>query len=57
MFLKQLKTKQKSKGGFLGVLLWTVRGGVLGNMLKSKGFIRVGEGTTGPKGQLITTAG
>ena len=33
------------KGGFLGMLLDTLGGSLLGNLLIGKGTIRVGEGT------------
>ena len=41
-----IKDKAKEqKGGFLSMLLGTLRASLLGNMLAGKGFIRAGEGT------------
>ena len=35
----------KQKGGFLGMLIFTVGTSLLGNVFAVKGFIRAGEGT------------
>ena len=38
------KAKEK-KGGFISMFLGTLGGGILGNILVGKGFMRAGEGT------------
>ena len=44
--MKQLKTKlKKQEGGFLETLLGTLGANLLGNLLRGKGTIRVGEAT------------
>ena len=35
---------KEKRGGFLGMLLGTLRAGLLGNLLTGKGIIRVGDG-------------
>ena len=45
-FSKQLKMKQKSKWGLLGMLLGTLGASLRGNLLTGKGTIRAGEGVT-----------
>ena len=43
---EKIKNKAKEqKGGFLGMLLGTLRDSLLGNLLTSNGTIRAGEGT------------
>ena len=42
--MKQLKIKQKEKGGFIGILLGTLGASLLGNLLTGKGTIRAGKG-------------
>ena len=37
--------KQRKKRGFVGMLLGKVRASLLGNLLTSKGRIRIGDGT------------
>ena len=46
MLVKQLKIKQKKKGGFLSVLLGTLAASLLGNVLAGKGWklIYLGQG-------------
>ena len=40
-----IKNEEKEqKGGFLGMLLGTLRASLLGNLLTGKGIIRAGEG-------------
>ena len=45
----------KQKGGFLSVLLGTLRASLLGNLLAGKGIVRAGSGNK--KGKGIVRAG
>ena len=43
---KTIKNEAKEqKGGFLSMLLGTLRASVLGDLLTGKGFVRTGKGT------------
>ena len=53
--LKQLKMKQKKKGGFLSMLLGTFGASLLGNLLAGKGIASAGWGNK--KGKEIVRAG
>ena len=44
--MKQFKVKKKQKGGFLGMLLGTLRASLLGSLLTGKCLIRASEGTS-----------
>ena len=53
---KTIKNKIKEqKGGFLGMLLGTLRASLLGNLLLGKGIVRAGSGNK--KGKGIVRAG
>ena len=49
--------KQKKKGGFLSMLLGTLGGTLVGNLLSGKGIVKTGSGNNKGKGTVRAGSG